>query len=365
VRSRSSRVGSLVALAVLSTVAVLVVIEVAARMWPRPTSDLSGLHVLRPDRPWLFGLRPGGRQPIQDLEAEYVINADGFRGPPLVRPKPEGTFRIVVVGDSLTFGWSVREEDTLARQLESRLRSWSPDARIEVLNLGVSGYNPYTEAKWLAEMAPVVDPDLVLVQFCINDLNDPTLHFDYATRAPMAFPDEALPDPARRPPPPSLPARLCSLSRACALLRKQLPSRADQVRALEAVAPHGDPTPAELAWIRQSYSEMARTAREQGAEFAVIVFPYSTQLEPSSATTLQDDLRELGRDRDWTIVDLLPSYREARATAATDALFIDLWHPTAEGFRVAGDALAAGLACANLLPVQAPAGVCAELRGSR
>lgn len=357
-RPRSARVGSYVLLVALSLLGVLGAVEIAVRLSPRPLSDLSPLHVLRPEKPWLFGLRPLARHAIAGADGEYVINADGFRGAPLER-KREGTFRIVLLGDSLTFGWSVRDEETLGRQLEHQLTSWSQGASVEVLNLGVSGYNPYTEANWLAEMAARVEPDLVLVQFCVNDLNDPTLHFDYATHAPIDFPDDALPDPARRPPPPSLGVRLCSLSRACSLLRKRFPSRVDQVRALEAVAPHGDPSPAELTWLGEQYGEMASIAGKHGAKFGIVVFPYSTQLEPKAATTLQDDLRELGRERGWPVVDLLPAYREAHATTPTDALYIDLWHPTAAGFRIAGDALATSVACSGLAPVKPPAEVCA------
>jgi len=339
-------------------VAVLGAVEIGARVWPLPTSDLRGLHELRPDHGWLFGLRPRAHQAIAGIDAEYVINADGVRGPPIEKPKPRERFRIALLGDSLAFGWAVAEEDTLGSQLERRLQAWSDKTRIEVINLGVSGYNPYTEAKWLAEIGPAIEPDLVVVQFCVNDLNDPTLHFDYATRTPLVLPDEAFPDPEQRPPPPSLADRWCAASRACSLVRARIPTRAEQVRALEGVAPHGAPAPKELAWLGDRYDEIARTAATLGARFAVAVFPYSTQLEPNAATTLQSALGGLGSERRWPIVDLLPAYRRARATTPIASLFIDLWHPTAPGYAVAARALAAELACSHLVPASPPAAVC-------
>jgi hypothetical protein len=195
----------------------------------------------------------------------------------------------------------------------------------------------------------------------VNDLNDPTSHFDYATRAPLALPDEAFPDPSRRPPPPSLGERLCAASRACSLVRTRFPTRADRARALEGVAPHGDPSRGELAWLADRWAELAATAERLGARFAIVAFPYSTQLEPAAAATLQSALRRLGEERGWPVVDLLPAYRRARASAPADALFVDLWHPTARGYDVAGEALAAALACSGLVPASPPAGVCGGL----
>jgi lysophospholipase L1-like esterase len=341
-------------------VGVLAAAEVAVRSWPLPASDLRALHELRPDRPWLFGLKPGARRPIAGADAEYVVNADRVRGSPVAKPKPRGTFRIALVGDSIAFGWAVPEEATLGKRLERRLNAWSEGPKIETVNLGVSGYNPYTEAKWFAEIGPVLEPDLVVVQFCVNDLNDPTLHFDYATRTPLELPDEAFPDPGRRPPPASLADRWCAASRACSLLRARMQTPSERAYALEGVAPHGDPTAAEIEWLGDRYAEIAGTASDLDARFALAVFPYSTQLEPKAPAALQDALRELGAERRWPVVDLLPAYRDARAKAPTEALFIDLWHPTAAGYEVGGSALAAALACAGLVPVSPPPGACAS-----
>src|SRR5207237_633528 len=72
----------------------------------------------------------------------YATNADGFRDRTYPRAKPPGTFRVVVLGDSITLGWGVALEESFPKRLEQRL-----GPSVQVLSLGVAGYNPYTEAQ--------------------------------------------------------------------------------------------------------------------------------------------------------------------------------------------------------------------------
>lgn len=337
----------------------LVAIELAVRLWPLPATDLRGLHEVRPDRAWVFGLRPGAHQPIAGTDGEYRVNADGFRDRDVLVPKPAGTFRIALVGDSLTFGYAVRDADTMPRQLERALTGPAGGPAIEVLNLGVSGYNPYTEAALFADVGPRYAPDLVLVQFCVNDLNDPTLHFDFSTRAALPpLPDIAFPDPSLRAPPPSRWERACAASRACTLVRARLLPPADELRrAFDAVGIHATPNAAEIAWVGDRYADIARTAQQLGARFGVVVFPYESQLEANAPSGVQSALLGLGATRGWPTFDLLPPLRAAHATRP-DRLYVDLWHPTGPGYAIAADALARELRCAGLVPRPALDGDC-------
>ena len=97
-------------------------------------------------------------------------NALGFRDPrnyPL--EKGRNTFRIVVLGDSVTFGHGARFETTYPYLLEQRLKAWRPDVTWEVWNLGVPGYNTAQELAYLHEVGPRYQPDLVIVGFFPND----------------------------------------------------------------------------------------------------------------------------------------------------------------------------------------------------
>jgi len=95
-------------------------------------------------------------------------NAMGFRDDPVIMPKPEGTVRILAVGDSFTWGLGVAEEDGWVEQLESLLaqRMHRP---VEVINTGVGSWNTEVEAAFLAGKGMSLAPDAVILGFLVND----------------------------------------------------------------------------------------------------------------------------------------------------------------------------------------------------
>ena len=349
-------------IASVAIIAALGLVELVLRIafGPSATEVLRGLHRARPDRPWLYELVPGqARRDPSTPEVTYVINADGFRDRTYARPKPRGTFRLTLIGDSLTFGYGVAFEETFAKQVELRLGQLASGAPYEVLNLGVSGYNPYTEAELLQEVILGYQPDLVLVQFCINDLNDPTLHFDASTMLALgAIPDAAFPDPAARAArpdavgaaPDGLFARLCGASRLCSRVADALSPATAREDLVAALAPHESPSDRELAWLERLYRRMADDTRARGGQLAVVVFPWSTQIAGDGPAPLQKALAELGTRTGILVIDLLPAFRAAAAESPEPPLFLDLWHPTARGHAVAADAIVRALACARMLP---------------
>lgn len=321
-----------------------------------PAEDLRGLHEARPDRPWLFGLHPGAQGRARHTgDVHYEINADGFRDRLRPQTKPPGTFRIVVMGDSIAFGYGVALEDSFAKRLETLLAARAPARPIEVLSLGVNGYNPYTEAALFIDVGVRYQPDLVLVEFCINDLNDPTMHFDTQTILQLRdIPDVAFPDPAHRRAvtPPSATTRACAYSRLCTFVRDRLAPLQDSATLAAGLVPHDDPSAADIAWLRARYTDIVSAATAAGARMAVVVFPYATQVDGRVSDLVAPRIAAAGEQVGWSTIDLLPAYLRA-ARGGTGKLFIDLWHPNDAGHRVAADALATELACRGLVPVAA------------
>ncbi|MGH7767580.1 MAG: GDSL-type esterase/lipase family protein [Candidatus Binatia bacterium] len=100
---------------------------------------------------------------------EISTNSEGFRTAEFAKVKPPGTFRIVCLGDSWTFGSNVDQNKAYPQQLTALLARNFPRANFEVLNLGVMGYSSYQGLELLKRQVLDLYPDLVLIGFAMND----------------------------------------------------------------------------------------------------------------------------------------------------------------------------------------------------
>jgi len=111
-------------------------------------------------------MRPGYRSP------NIQTNSFGLRSPEVAVPKPRGTFRILLLGDSFTFGLRAAESDIYPRRLEEQLRGRFASARVEVVNAGVISYCPLLEYLQYRHHLHALDPDLVILNFDMSDVQD-------------------------------------------------------------------------------------------------------------------------------------------------------------------------------------------------
>jgi lysophospholipase L1-like esterase len=95
-----------------------------------------------------------------------------MRGPECSLVKPEGTLRIAVVGDSIAFGWGVKEEERYSTVLGEKL-SAALGRPVEVLNFAVPGYNAMIEAALIEQKVSQFKPDMLILHFVNNDDSAP------------------------------------------------------------------------------------------------------------------------------------------------------------------------------------------------
>lgn len=95
-------------------------------------------------------------------------NSLGFREREFQMPKPPGVFRIMVLGDSLTWGAGLAPDQRYTNLLEKRLNE-SGAGKFEVLNFGRPAGSTIEEREVLRKFGAQVQPDLIVVGFCIND----------------------------------------------------------------------------------------------------------------------------------------------------------------------------------------------------
>jgi lysophospholipase L1-like esterase len=95
-------------------------------------------------------------------------NEHGFRGTqPTLYLRANEAPRIVGLGDSVMWGTGVDEEESILGLLKKKLNERSPH---EVINAGVVGYSTYQELLYLEKYILPLKPDVVLVNYCVNDL---------------------------------------------------------------------------------------------------------------------------------------------------------------------------------------------------
>jgi len=114
---------------------------------------------------------------------EVRYNQAGLRERELA-PKADGVRRIVVVGDSFTYGHGLPEAKSYPRQLERILRERAPDAAVEVLNCGQGAANLAGIQQLVEFSFRALEPDVLVYGYFLNDPLDfaPPTAFDDAGR---------------------------------------------------------------------------------------------------------------------------------------------------------------------------------------
>lgn len=100
-------------------------------------------------------------------------NSLGLRNQEIADPKPEGTKRILYLGDSFTVGIGVRDEQSYPRQTETMLNQIIMGQKIETINAGLNGAETSYYYLFLKNSAELIKPDIVVIGFMpSNDVYD-------------------------------------------------------------------------------------------------------------------------------------------------------------------------------------------------
>lgn len=132
-------------------------------------------------------LRPAARFEGVTDGRRYVLNVNalGLRGAEIARPKPRNVYRILMLGDSFTLGKGVGDDETfsalLGERLDARLAP-SLGVKFEILNAGVDSYAPILSYLQLESLAPVVAPDMVVLNLDMSDLEQDMAYRTLARR---------------------------------------------------------------------------------------------------------------------------------------------------------------------------------------
>lgn len=162
-----------------SLIVLLLVAEGVTRLFfeaPPQLETLSGPQWVRPvDPPIGREMIPGTRSAWffpgcsynEEKTVEVSINEHGLRGRGFPAEKAEGMTRILCIGDSMTFGTGVADDETWPADLQEELEARG--RRVEVWNCGVEGTDTIEQVAFFERRLLGFEPDLVILTFYVND----------------------------------------------------------------------------------------------------------------------------------------------------------------------------------------------------
>lgn len=346
---------------------------------------------VRTYHPWLgTHIRPGVRmrhrspQAPPEFDQKIAYNREGFRDVEHAPRKAPGTFRIVVLGDSIVEAREVALEQTFCRLLEHRLNEVAPSGtqHFEVINCGTSGAGPLLSYLILRHTPTTQDADLVLMVCFPNDPGD-DLRFDAVVeRDADGRPYRVPTPPGRLPVPGGVKRWLRSHSRAWSYVGTTLSRAFGRLSGEGAAADVGPgsgrddffaardaPSPqSQRAWnvMADSLDQLDALARRRGARFGLVAVPLGNQIRSRSEWEQGRKVHKLARGEGGAfqehldglvdkggiaLLDLLPTFE-----AADDSILFFPYdgHLTAQGHRLAAESIQVWLEEAGLLNREPP-----------
>ena len=255
----------------------------------------------------------------------FRINSLGFRGPEIALTKPEGTFRVLVLGDSIIMGSGLSEQDTFPALLQQELADRFPGRRFEVINAGVSGYGLPEEYTVLKEDGLRLEPDLVVLGFCLNDVPGTVFADHINPRRDGSFPGKqfllthlAL-------------ARLFQERYNRIGLKNDFLGLADWLTAQPGSSVD---LRVQAGWeaYRQQLQPLLQLCREHRIHFLFVAFPHQAQFEDRKQEFRpQRQLARLAREMEFELLDPAPDFRPV-----LDQVYVfgDPVHPSGFGHRL-------------------------------
>ncbi|MEO8501287.1 MAG: GDSL-type esterase/lipase family protein, partial [Vicinamibacteria bacterium] len=324
----------LVAASVLGLGLVLVVAEVSLRLVdPQLMIRRRGIHQYHPRLGWVP--RPGAHSTLDGIGV-----STGPMGERLAGFEPNvGGPRVILFGDSVTFGLGVSDEHTFASLLTR------PEYGYDVVNLAVPGYGPDQSLLRMEATLPGLSASIVILGLCLgNDLAD--------VASPYHLYDEAMPKPllvlrggalviedrrVRKAWMRGIVDSSFLLAALAPAMEGREPGSPEVERRLDALRASSATAEDTLAAIVR---RMRMSAQRRGARFLVVAFPDARSHQATSQRWARLK-RKVESSAD--VLDLVPALAPDRAAYESNSLD-HIGHMSAQGHEAAARLIAARLA---------------------
>ncbi len=243
--------------------------------------------------------------------AEVRTNQWGMRDLEYQKEKPEGTFRVVILGASHLMGAGVNQEEDFESLIEKRLNeenSGALYANFEVLNFGLGSRSLPQSLHVLKTMARQFDPDMVMYVEDSKQQWRAVEHLSTAFRrgSPLEY------------------AYLESM-----VEKAQVNKEMSQEDIMRRLAPYG------VDLVEWSYAEIAKDCQEQGLPLVWFPMPRTQQTDRQNRAVL-DPLAKLAEENGFMVLNIDGVYGNRKR----EKLFIAPWdnHPNEIAHQLLADA---------------------------
>jgi lysophospholipase L1-like esterase len=274
-------------------------------------------------------------------------NSDGLRDREFVKPKPEGVYRILLLGDSFTWGVGLDIEETISKRLERALAGQAHP--IEVIDGAIPGFNTTQELRLLRNKGLSYEPDFLMLLYNMNDIEfRPELATQpYDAKKVVTIvevdPDEKIEDFSKRK---GLRAFIQRVQDHSPLVNFLVPRVGSLLRRL------GVLDSPEFSWVARTFrgfsdqnpgwteskialASIKSIATERGIPFVVVIYPLLVELENYQGKNAHDAIRTYCESIGVPTIDLLPVF-EHHSASQFWVNFMDP-HPNAEAHALVSD----------------------------
>ena len=228
---------------------------------------------------------------------DSILNNEGVRDRNFLITKPDNTIRIIVLGDSYTFGAGIENaSDTYPKVLERKLNNFNFNKNYEVLNFGISGVDTQRELEIIKERALKYEPDFLIIGYVLNDLKnvDPEIRTFERLRLPIIG---------------------FALSRI-SYLYNFLESRINKVALNFGKTPYEESLKAYFNSeinkneARKTFKEILKIAKEKEIKVLLMIFPPFYQMKNYQFQPAHEFIEEVAQENSFIFLDLLEVYKD-------------------------------------------------------
>lgn len=261
------------------------------------------------------GFLPAANQDLRRFGAAIHINDWGMRSSPFSRMKGAEERRVLVVGDSITFGTTYVDQSLIFTELLKTALTERYGPPVSVLNASAGGWAPENEYRYLASRG-TFGADWVVFVINTNDLGQPFATFEVSPQFPIENPRSAIGE---------------------VLERYVEPRIVSSIRTTDPGSiPSDEPDPVVEQTVLRSLANAQAFAIDHGARFILVFSPTdAAKIKTPAWLAAIRGLRQWAAGDHVTMIDMTDSYSRHASTA----VYSDGLHLRPLGHRLIAAAL--------------------------